>query len=64
MWHSAREALSKSAFKEVGLWISEKNARAVAFFERAGFVRDPAATRTATNDGVASPEIRFSLALG
>lgn len=64
MWRSARERLSTSTFSTIVLWVPEKNARAIKFFERIGFVRDASARRDTTREGIACPENRYSMALG
>lgn len=56
---AALGALRAAGFTAASLWVLAGNTRAIRFYERAGFARDPAATKTVTLGGTTLPELRY-----
>lgn len=63
LWRGMHQWLVVEEFAAVTLWVLEGNARARAFYERAGFRREPEMVRTISREGTASPEVRYRLPL-
>lgn len=64
LWDAIREALVEEGCTEVTLWVPLCNDRALLFFERAGFQREPGTAKTATAGSVKIEEIRLRRGLG
>ena len=63
LWLCAAEALSRDGFREVTLWVLAGNERAIRFYSRAGFARDPLVSQALERGGVALHEHRYRLRL-
>lgn len=63
LWLHARERLRSQGFQSVSLWVLADNARAIRFYTRAGFVRDPGAAQDIVRAGKTLAEVRYSAAL-
>jgi ribosomal protein S18 acetylase RimI-like enzyme len=59
LWNAAHEGLKEEGCTEVTLWVLLGNARALAFYEKAGFVREPASVKTIKVGGASLEEIRL-----
>jgi ribosomal protein S18 acetylase RimI-like enzyme len=59
---AARERLASAGFREAKVWVLERNARAIAFYERAGFVPDGRIKHPEIY-GVATTIVRYSAPL-
>ncbi|MDO9356663.1 MAG: GNAT family N-acetyltransferase [Solirubrobacteraceae bacterium] len=60
---AARERLSARGFGSASLWVLSANARAIRFYERAGFSCDEGSAQCFEIDGRAIEERRFSVTL-
>ena len=63
LWDAAREGLQDEDCTEVTVWVPLASARALAFFDAAGFKREMNTARTVPMGGVRVEEIRFRRAL-
>lgn len=59
LWDATRAALAEEGCLEVTVWVPLVNDRALLFFERAGFQREPGSVKTASVGGVKLEEIRL-----
>lgn len=59
LWDATREGLIEEGCTEVTLWIPLCNARAIRFFELAGFKRENNTAKTAMMAGVKLEEVRL-----
>lgn len=59
LWDATREGLLEEGCNEVTVWVPLCNDRALLFFERAGFQREPGSTKSASIGGVKLEEIRL-----
>jgi len=60
LWLAAHDRLRSRGFATCCLWVFPENARAIRFYERAGFVRDPAPPKSFELAGETLHEIRFA----
>jgi GNAT superfamily N-acetyltransferase len=63
LWRAARDALIVEEFDEVTLWVLEANHRGRMFYERVGYVVDPAGRRTVEFHCASLPEFRYRMSL-
>ena len=63
LWLSAVECLTREGFAEVTLWVLAGNERAIRFYTRAGFARDPEVSQALERGGVQLQEHRYRLRL-
>jgi ribosomal protein S18 acetylase RimI-like enzyme len=64
LWDAAREGLQDEDCTDVTLWVPLASARALAFFDAAGFKREMNTARTVPMGQVRVEEIRFKRTLG
>lgn len=64
LWDAAREGLQDEDCTDVTVWVPLAGARALRFFDAAGFKREMNTARTVPLGGVRVEEIRFKRALG
>ena len=60
LWLAARTRLAERGFKSVILWVLAGNARAMRFYERAGFAVEPASSQRFTLGGREIEELRYA----
>lgn len=65
LWLKARERLAARGFATATLWVLEGNARAIRFYEAAGFAPDggPRGRRSSERGGAVQTELRYTAAL-
>ena len=63
LWLRAMEDLFRDGYREVTLWVLAGNDRAIRFYLRAGFLRDPRVSQTLERGGVELQEHRYRRAL-
>jgi ribosomal protein S18 acetylase RimI-like enzyme len=59
---AARHYMAKAGFREAKLWVLDRNSQAIAFYERAGFVRDGGIKQHEIH-GIAATIVRYSTQL-
>ena len=59
LWQAARDALAAQGFGSVTLWVMEGNARAIRFYEAAGFVLDADSAKRFEIGGQPLVEVRY-----
>ncbi|HEY9239615.1 MAG TPA: GNAT family N-acetyltransferase [Burkholderiaceae bacterium] len=59
LWTAARRRLAERGFKSVILWVLAGNARAIRFYEKAGFSLDAGSAQHFTIDGREIEELRY-----
>lgn len=59
LWRSALRRIVEEGYRTVSLWVIAGNARAIRFYEKAGFVAEPASRKTFEIDGAAIDEVRY-----
>lgn len=59
LMHAALMQLNDAGVRDVVLWVLADNERAIAFYERAGFVRDADAVKRIDVAGVLLEEVRY-----
>ncbi len=59
LWLHARQALLAARFGEATVWVLRDNARAIRFYELAGFVIEPDSDKTVTIGGSPLIEVRL-----
>jgi len=59
LWFSALQQVLAEGYKTVSLWVIAGNQRAVRFYERAGFVAEPASRKQFELGGATLEEIRY-----
>lgn len=66
LWSAARAALIEQGVEQVILWVLKGNQRAIRFYEAAGFVWDPQASKRVEVPGAVLNELRYvqELAVG
>ncbi len=64
LWLGVRDGLQEEGCTEATLWLPLHNERALHFFERLGFEREPSSLRQSDVAGVKVPEIRLRRATG
>ena len=57
----ARERLNERGFASIGLWVLAANARAIRFYEAAGFARDAGSAQSFELGGRPVQELRYTL---
>jgi ribosomal protein S18 acetylase RimI-like enzyme len=60
LWQAARTRLIEQGYQQRHLWVLAQNARAIRFYQAAGFAMDHASAKTFELGGVWVEEIRFS----
>ena len=63
LWLRARERLSQRGFKRVTLWVLAANARAIRFYEAAGFAPEPETAKDFTLGGRLVQELHYTIPL-
>ncbi len=63
LWKAAHQGLLEEGCTDITLWVLAGNERALAFYERVGFQREPAAQRNITVGGAELPELRLKRAI-
>ena len=63
LWDAAREGLQDEDCTDVTVWVALASAKALAFFDAAGFKREMNTARTVPLGGVRVEEIRFKRSL-
>ena len=64
LWMRARERLEHQQYKSVTLWVLSDNARAIRFYEAAGFRLEPSSFKTLQFGAKDLTEVRYVAALG
>lgn len=64
LWLLTRGRLSKRGFSSVTLWVLTGNARAIRFYQAAGFLPEPASEKEIRLGGLGLKEIRYETAIG
>jgi ribosomal protein S18 acetylase RimI-like enzyme len=59
LWLEALQRIVAEGYKSVSLWVIAGNARAVRFYERAGFVVEPESRKSFELGGATLEEIRY-----
>ncbi|ROU02270.1 GNAT family N-acetyltransferase [Marinobacter sp. R17] len=59
LWHQALKRLVAEGFESVSLWVLANNARAIRFYERAGFVLEPDSCRGIEIGGTSVKALRY-----
>jgi ribosomal protein S18 acetylase RimI-like enzyme len=59
LWLEALQRIAAEGYEEVSLWVIAGNARARRFYERAGFVVEPASSKSFELGGTTLEEVRY-----
>ena len=59
LWLRAKQLMHEQGFKSCSLWVFPQNARAIKFYEAAGFVADAYPPKTFERDGRQLQEVRY-----
>jgi len=59
LWHHASERLRSQGFQTCSLWVFPQNARAIRFYEAAGFALDSVPPKSFQLAGLALQEVRY-----
>lgn len=59
LWLEAKRLMQQRAAQSCSLWVFPQNARAIRFYETAGFVHDAAAVKNSTFGAKLVPQVRY-----